>query len=61
MADVDAKTEITGNVFNIVASIGDCMDEDETEMYLESLKIEIRILAPEPDILNEVLSRRVTP
>ena len=61
MADVDAKIEITGNVFDIVASISDCMDEDQTEMYLESLKIEIQILAPEPNVLNEVLSRRVTP
>jgi len=55
MAKVDIKTEITGNVFKIVAAIGDRMAEDQPIMFLESMKMEIPISAPEPGVLNEVL------
>ncbi len=55
MAKVDIKTEITGNVFKIVAAVGDRMDEDQPIMFLESMKMEIPISAPEPGVLKEVL------
>jgi acetyl-CoA carboxylase biotin carboxyl carrier protein len=55
MANVDIKTEITGNVFKIVAAVGDRIAEDQPIMILESMKMEIPISAPEPGVLKELL------
>jgi acetyl-CoA carboxylase biotin carboxyl carrier protein len=55
MALVDVKTEITGNVWKIVAKIGDDLEEDATILILESMKMEIPVSAPEPGVLREIL------
>lgn len=55
MANVSIKTEITGNVFKIVATVGDRVEEDQPIMFLESMKMEIPISAPEPGVLIELL------
>lgn len=55
MANVSIKTEITGNVFKIVAAVGDRLDEDQPIMFLESMKMEIPISAPESGVLTELL------
>jgi len=47
MALVDVKTEITGNVWKIVAKVGDNVDEDTPILILESMKMEIPVSAPE--------------
>lgn len=46
MAVIDVKTEITGNVWKIVANIGDELPEDEPILILESMKMEIPVEAP---------------
>jgi acetyl-CoA carboxylase biotin carboxyl carrier protein len=55
MAIVDVKTEITGNVWKIVASIGDSLAEDDPILILESMKMEIPVAAPEDGKLVEIL------
>lgn len=55
MAIVDVKTEITGNVWKIVAEIGQSLIEDEPILILESMKMEIPITAPEDGVLKEIL------
>jgi acetyl-CoA carboxylase biotin carboxyl carrier protein len=55
MASVDIKTEITGNVWKIVASVGDKLKEDDPIVILESMKMEIPISAPESGQLSEIL------
>lgn len=55
MAIVDLKTEITGNVWKILKSVGDSVDEDEPVMVLESMKMEIPMTASEPGVLKELL------
>lgn len=55
MALVDVKTEITGNVWKIVAAVGDKLDEDAPIMVLESMKMEIPVSAPEAGSLKEIL------
>lgn len=55
MAVIDVKTEITGNVWKIVANVGDQIDEDEPIMILESMKMEIPVAAPEPGKILEIL------
>ncbi len=55
MALVDVKTEITGNVWKIVAEIGQTLEEDEPIVILESMKMEIPVAAPEDGVLKEIL------
>ena len=55
MALIDIKTEITGNVWKIVAKVGDQIDEDEPILILESMKMEIPVSAPETGTLREIL------
>jgi acetyl-CoA carboxylase biotin carboxyl carrier protein len=55
MAIVDLKTEITGNVWKILKSVGDSVEEDEPVMVLESMKMEIPVTASEPGVLKELL------
>ena len=55
MAIVEVKTEITGNVWKIVASIGDKLAEDDPILILESMKMEIPVAAPEDGKLVEIV------
>ena len=56
MAIIDVKTEITGNVWKIVAEVGDSVDEDDPILILESMKMEIPVSAPEDGVLKEILT-----
>ena len=53
MAIVDVKTEITGTVWKIVASVGAALGEEEAILILESMKMEIPVSAPESGKLLE--------
>ena len=55
MALVDVKTEITGNVWKIVAKVGDKLEEDAPILILESMKMEIPVSAPEAGTVREIL------
>lgn len=55
MAIVEIKTEITGNVWKIVARVGDRVAEDDPILILESMKMEIPVTAPEGGTLTEIL------
>jgi acetyl-CoA carboxylase biotin carboxyl carrier protein len=56
MAIIDVKTEITGNVWKIVATVGQNLSEDEPILILESMKMEIPVAAPEDGVLVEILA-----
>ncbi len=56
MALVDVKTEITGNVWKIIAKVGDQVDEDAPILILESMKMEIPVSAPEPGRVQAILA-----
>jgi acetyl-CoA carboxylase biotin carboxyl carrier protein len=55
MALVDVKTEITGNVWKIVAKVGDQVEEDIPILILESMKMEIPVSAPEAGRVQAIL------
>lgn len=55
MSFVEVKTEITGNIWKIVAKVGDHLDEDDTILVMESMKMEIPVSAPESGRLVEIL------
>ena len=57
MAIVDVKTEITGNVWKIVAKIGDVLEEEAPILILESMKMEIPVTAPSACTLVELRVR----
>jgi acetyl-CoA carboxylase biotin carboxyl carrier protein len=55
MAIVDVKSEITGNVWKILAEPGQSVSEDEPIIMMESMKMEIPISAPEAGTVKEIL------
>ncbi len=55
MAIIDIKTEITGNVWKIVQPVGSRVEEDEPIMILESMKMEIPVVAVESGTVKEIL------
>ncbi|MDF2689228.1 MAG: biotin/lipoyl-binding carrier protein [Microvirga sp.] len=55
MSFVDVKTEITGNIWKIVAQVGDQLSEDDPIIIMESMKMEIPIMASEDGRLTEIL------
>ena len=56
MALVDVKTEITGNVWKIVAKVGDQVEEDAPILILELMKMEIPVSAPESGRVQAILA-----
>ncbi|MCR9213161.1 MAG: acetyl-CoA carboxylase biotin carboxyl carrier protein subunit [Proteobacteria bacterium] len=55
MALVDVVSEITGKVWKIEAEIGEELEEDDPVVILESMKMEIPVMAPEDGKLTEIL------
>jgi acetyl-CoA carboxylase biotin carboxyl carrier protein len=55
MALVEVKTEITGNVWKIIARVGEILEEGAPILILESMKMEIPVSAPEAGKLVAIL------
>lgn len=55
MAQLKVESEITGTVWKIETSKGDKVEEDDVIMILESMKMEIPVLAPESGTIKEFL------
>ena len=55
MAIVEIKAEITGNVWKIVAVVGDTVGEDQEILILESMKMEIPVSASGEGRITEIL------
>ena len=55
MSDIRVQSEITGKVWAIEAKIGDQLDEEDTIIVLESMKMEIPVVAPAGGTLKEIL------
>ncbi len=55
VAEFKVQSEITGKVWAIEANIGDKMDEEDTIIVLESMKMEIPVTAPQNGTLKEIL------
>ncbi len=55
MADIKVQSEITGKVWAVEASIGDTLEEEDTIIVLESMKMEIPVVAPSDGTLKEIL------
>lgn len=55
MALMDVISEIAGKVWKIEAEVGDALEEDDTVIILESMKMEIPVMAPEDGTVREIL------
>jgi acetyl-CoA carboxylase biotin carboxyl carrier protein len=56
VAMVEAKTEVTGTVWRIVAEVGQRVEAGETIMIIESMKMEIPVSAEEAGVIHKVLA-----
>lgn len=55
MADIKVQSEITGKVWAIEAAVGDNLAEEDTIIVLESMKMEIPVVAPQGGTLKQIL------
>jgi acetyl-CoA carboxylase biotin carboxyl carrier protein len=55
MAETRVRSEIAGSVWKIEVAVGDNVAEDDPLIVLESMKMEIPLLAPRPGIVKEIL------
>ena len=55
MADLRVKSEIAGSVWKIEVTVGDSVGEEDPLIILESMKMEIPLLAPRAGIVKEIL------
>ena len=55
MADTRVKSEIAGSVWKIEVAVGDRVEADDPLIVLESMKMEIPLLAPKAGTVLEIL------
>ena len=55
MAELRVKSEIAGSVWKIEVAVGDKVDLDDPLIVLESMKMEIPLLAPKAGTVVEIL------
>jgi acetyl-CoA carboxylase biotin carboxyl carrier protein len=55
VSDIRVQSEITGKVWAIEATVGDELEEEDTIIVLESMKMEIPVVAPSGGTLKEIL------
>ncbi|MBT6273320.1 MAG: acetyl-CoA carboxylase biotin carboxyl carrier protein subunit [Chromatiales bacterium] len=51
---IDVESEVSGTAWKILVAAGQAVEEDETLMIAESMKMEIPITAPEAGTVTEV-------
>jgi acetyl-CoA carboxylase biotin carboxyl carrier protein len=51
----DVKAELVGNLWKIVVEVGQTVEEDDTLMILESMKMEIPITTPISGTVTAIL------
>jgi acetyl-CoA carboxylase biotin carboxyl carrier protein len=61
VARKEIRSEITGSLWKIVKQPGDRVTEDDTLMILESMKMEIPIMAEAEGTLREILVKEGDP
>ena len=55
MADLRVRSEIAGSVWKIEVAVGDSVGEEDPLIILESMKMEIPLLAPRAGVVKEIL------
>jgi acetyl-CoA carboxylase biotin carboxyl carrier protein len=55
MAEIKVRSEIAGSVWKIEVAVGDIVAEEDSLLILESMKMEIPLLAPRAGTVMEIL------
>lgn len=55
MAEIRVRSEIAGSVWKIEVAVGDTVAGDDPLVILESMKMEIPLLAPQAGVVIEIL------
>jgi acetyl-CoA carboxylase biotin carboxyl carrier protein len=55
VADIEAKTEVTGAVWKIVTEVGQRVEAGDTIMIIESMKMEIPVMSDEGGTIQRFL------
>ena len=55
MAEIRVRSEIAGSVWKIEVAVGDAVAVDDALIILESMKMEIPLLAPRAGVVREIL------
>jgi acetyl-CoA carboxylase biotin carboxyl carrier protein len=55
MARIDVNSEMTGSVWKILVEVGQQVDEEQTVLLIEAMKMEIPVVAPEAGVVAEIL------
>lgn len=50
----DVNAHITGTVWKILVEVGDEVEEDDELIILESMKMEMPVMAPEDGVVEEI-------
>jgi acetyl-CoA carboxylase biotin carboxyl carrier protein len=50
----DVEAHITGTVWKIEVAVGDSVDEGDTVVILESMKMEMPVEAEDPGVVKEI-------
>lgn len=61
MATYEAKSEVTGSVWNVTCEVGQKLEAGDTVMVIESMKMEIPVIAEEGGTVREILVTKGTP
>lgn len=56
--DVEVRAEVIGSLWRIVAEVGQRVEEDETILVLESMKMEIPVTSPIRGTVIAILASR---
>ena len=54
MAAIEVKSVVTGSVWKIEAKVGQRLEPGDTIMILESMKMEIPVIAEDGGVLREI-------
>ena len=55
MARIEVKSEITGTVWQVKAKVGDKIEPDDVLVVIESMKMEIPVIAEDGGVVKEIL------
>jgi acetyl-CoA carboxylase biotin carboxyl carrier protein len=55
---MEVRAEVLGSLWRIVAEVGQQVEEDETIMVLESMKMEIPVTSPISGTVTAILARK---
>lgn len=61
MAEIEARTDVTGAVWKIVTQVGQRVEAGDTIMIIESMKMEIPVISEEGGVIQKFLVEEKTP